>query len=229
MKVTPHAKLEEYAREEYRRHFASIPEPVPVNIEAVVAFNKPRVIPWGALRYRMRPLSYAQGFNLQVAANAIRTRRLAGESTEDQRRAALRLIRPLLHPTNPLRRFKRVPYFAAPDFAIERLIGAMIYVPDDGAVAPPSRPMRVDLMDEMATFAHQLPAWCEPAYRWLFRNPRAGQPLSWAHYVYGSRHLSRDLARADLRMAVAMRMAQADKDGWKLYETEQRSAANWVH
>jgi hypothetical protein len=238
MRITPHAELEAYARQQYRKYAKRLAlaaaRSVPLNVEAVTLLNKPRELPYGKVSYRAPPLTFRQGFDLMVAANALRARRIANQPTDEARSIAVRLIRPVFFPkSRVLRLLLPARWMNVPDIGIETIIYALLFLPDDGAVAPPSKPIRSDLMDAVATFAQQLPAWCVPEWRyWFFgwrKNRDAGLPLSWAHYVYGMSHIARKLARDDLRAATAARRAWADKQAWKTFESEQRSAAGWVH
>lgn len=58
---------------------------------------------------------------------------------------------------------------------------------------------------------------------------RAGDPLSWSHFIFGQQHLRRAHAQAALRDANAARMAQStDQKGWNDYQTELRTDAGYT-
>jgi hypothetical protein len=57
-------------------------------------------------------------------------------------------------------------------------------------------------MDDVATFAAALPAWCHR------EGSEAGLPLTWRHFVYGMRHLGRAHTRTLLDRAQAARIGQ---------------------
>lgn len=63
-------------------------------------------------------------------------------------------------------------------------------------------------MDQLATFVSDMPAWTGPD----------GLPLSWRHFLYGLRVLSRKSARQILDIASGVRGGMAVEDdyaGWR--------------
>lgn len=64
----------------------------------------------------------------------------------------------------------------------------------------------------MASFAAQLPAWCD----------RRGRPLSWRHYVYGAQYLARQRLRGQLTQAEAVRLAGAVQDEYVEWQDDMR-------
>jgi hypothetical protein len=69
---------------------------------------------------------------------------------------------------------------------------------------------------ELAAFVHALPAWCG----------RDGLPLSWQHYVLGTKALARQKVEERLHAAEAARMAQATMEDWQSWHREMTSALN---
>lgn len=219
MKIVPFRTLEEYARQEYRKKYAEMPEPKIVNAHAVTTFTAPRSFVWGGIGYWAPPLSYEAGRDLLVAARAILVARRSGTPAvlADCVRTATRLIRNVVRPRSRVRRLfwrlTRDPFFGARSDAIEMLINGLLYVPDESPAPPSSeKQIKIDLIADLYTF------------RALY----GCRPESWADYVYGMRHVGRHGARHDLRAAVSARVAyHADKAGWRDYERDQLAAAGW--
>lgn len=82
------------------------------------------------------------------------------------------------------------------------------------------RPLRggavrdVDLIDGLAEFAREFPAW----------TGADGFPLTWRHYVYGMAHLGRATAAEKLRLADSFAIAQNPKE-WTRWNRDHRKAA----
>lgn len=77
--------------------------------------------------------------------------------------------------------------------------------------------MVVDQADLLAGFAHAFPGWLT----------RAGAPLSWAHYLVGSRFLGRKDARDALRAYSSARAVQAVKEDQREWVEGQTIHAGW--
>lgn len=224
MRITPFEELEELARERYRKKYADVPEPVPVNVEAVLAFTQPREFAWGGVGYRAPPVPFREGVRLLVAANALREL-LGGQcppSPRAQRIAvglAARLLRRVVYPINPLLRllwpFARRAFTDSTPAKLEQAIRWLLFVHDDTPVAPATERVRLDFMDALGTMVEGVPAWVGPD----------GLPLSWHHYVYASRYLSRARAREKMGTAVASRVAQFERKDFVRWLDEMHQAA----
>jgi hypothetical protein len=204
------AELEQFAREQYAAHFGAREAAAPkfVNAAAVAEVNAPRSFVWGGLGYWAPPLSYEAGVRLMAAAHALRDLRTAGVVDLRRARKAAGIVRAAVS-----RRWRRTrsapPAFGHTPADIEALAVWLLHVPDDAPAPPASGPVTVDMMDN----------------RMAFRRAFGAYPATWAEYVYGMRHLSRDVARTDLRGAVSGRMAGADKKAWSEWVREVRTEA----
>jgi hypothetical protein len=222
MQIRPFAELEAEAKQRYKEHFAAVPPPKIVNLDTLIHFGHPRTFEFGGVGYRAPPLGFAAGYRIMVAANALRDLR-EGDAPAPTRRSAARVAASLVVPTlSPIWwrfgwriRLRRV--LLANLDAAEDLLWFLQYVPDDGAVVPPSTQVTIDCMDGLADFVRSFPRWVGPD----------GQPLTWSHYVYGMRHLGRARSREDLRHTSAVRMAGADKKDYTPWHAELRAAAGW--
>ena len=224
MKPVPHAEVEQLAKAQYRQKFEQAPAPTVINVEPLVALHAPRAFQWDGIGYRVPPVSYPAGVRCLVAANAIHERRVACVSPAVMRpvlRTAARVIRGVIRPASAfvaiVHALRRCPFTHGDPAAVEGLLRWLIDAPDQSPVIIPTEAVTVDLVDGLASFTRAFPAWIGAD----------GWPLSYAHYLYGTRHLGRLAAREDLRQATATRMAGADKDGWKPWADELRSAAGW--
>ena len=209
-------------RAKYLRLLKEAPEPVVINIDAVLAIGQSREFAWGARKLRAPPLSYAQGIRLLVAANALRDLR-DKQAPPKVVQAALTLAATLIRQTVKPRhwwhglRWSRA--FTQDDAeSIEGLLRWLTDIPDQSAPPKPAtRQVTVDLMDVLAEFARDFPAWVGAD----------GFPRSWAHYLYGLRHMSRAVAREDLRHSAAARASQYETKDYNEFAREMRQAAGW--
>jgi hypothetical protein len=212
MRITPFKVLEEHARKEYKKRFAHVPEPRVINARPSASIDAPRSFVWGGIGYWCPPLSYESGKRLLIVANALRD--LRGRNEDTARRVAItaaRLIRKNIRSRRPFWRLTRAFYRDPPE-ELEAIIRGLLYVEDESTVVPSDRPVTVDLIDN--------------AYAFEFAYKR--KPTTWADYVYGLRHIGRDNARHDLRMAIAYRVgANADKRAWEDFDREARAMAGW--
>jgi hypothetical protein len=209
------AELEQIAREEYRRHFGDVAPPKVRNATALVALGEHRALRWRGHHYRVSPLSFHAGTALLVCRQVLSDATAPASERERAVRAMLRLARPLLRTRrghrplrNPLRRL-----------AAERvgeLLDFLLYVPDETPVQPARAGGDIDLIDGLMEYL-----------RGGYPVTPDGLPVSWAHYHYALRHAGRHSARETLRLAQANRVAWVDKDGWKEYSAELRSAGGW--
>lgn len=225
------SELEKAAARRYEQWIASLPEPKVVNVEALVAFTVPRRFDMGGVGLRAPPLPFLAGIRLFVAANALRDLRGASARPavmQDALRTTVRLILQQLHPTSRFRRLTgwRRSFFVAPPEEIEGIARWLLHVPDDSTIPPPKGQVTVDFMGNLCDFVREWPAWVARPGPWWRRGP-VPLPVSWAAYVYGSRHLSRARAREDLRRAFAVRFAGADEKHYKAFNAELRQVAGW--
>jgi hypothetical protein len=222
MRIIPRAVLEAAAHEAYVRHFANVPAPKILNLEALLAFGLPRKLHWASVEYDVPPLGFREGMQLHVTAIALRDLRRQGAPPDRVRsmvRLARHLMRSVVRPSRGWRRrcwsWLAVPVRNASE--MEQLCYWLLDVPDEIPVAPPADAITVDIVDQIANFAREFGAWCGPD----------GLPLSWAHYCYGLKHVHRSYARQDLRHAIAGRAAQADQKSFREWSMESRAAAGW--
>lgn len=215
LRRVPQSELEAFAHAQYVRKYASVPKPKILNLGALVEFFVPQVIDWGGVKYRGPPVSFRLGVRLMVAAHALQELRGIGAAPSvrlDAARVALSCLQPYLKGPWYHRRFK-----SNDPEEIEAMAWRVLHIPDDGVLPPTEGPVTMDYMDTLSAFARDFPAWCG----------KDGLPLSWAHYQYGLRHLVRARHREDLRTAMAVRAAGADKAGYQDYESQWRAAAGW--
>jgi hypothetical protein len=215
LRRVPQVELEAFARAEYRKKYAAVPRPKLVNLDALVEFLSPQVIAWAGVSYRAPPVAFALGVKLMVAGHAMQDLRVAGAAPPVRlaaARVALSCLRSQLKGPWYRRHFRSTD----PD-EIEAMTWRVLYVPDQGVVAPDEGPVTIDYMDITAHFARELPAWCGPD----------GLPLSWKHYQYGLRHLRRASARETIRQATAVRAAGADAKDYRDFESAVRADAGW--
>jgi hypothetical protein len=222
MRITPFHVLEQHAREEYRKRYAEVPEPKVINAHAWATFGAPRSLVWGGVGYWAPPLSYEDGMQCLIAANALRDIRRAGKPSPSVTQQAIAIARSHLRRQRPpfWRVRERVLQWAAHTLAVKRAspietenaLHWLIDVEDDAVYAPSERGVTVDLI----------------ANRYAFELAYKRKPESWKDYVYGLRHLGRDGAQVDFRTAVSTRVGvNADEKNWKQYERDQRAAAGW--
>jgi len=219
------AQAKHEAEKRQQRIVASLPEPKVINLEALITFNAPRSFIWGGVGYRAPPLSFLAGVRLLVAANALRDLRTANAPEQTQRaaaRVAAFVVRANIVPLGPMRRLRwrlgRRPFRWDDPQELEGLCRWLHHVPDDSsAPPPPEKPGILDFADAFAGFVRAYPAWVGTD----------GLPVSWAAYLYGVRHLTRAMAREDLRRAISARWAGADSKGWSTYFGEQQRLAGW--
>ncbi len=212
LRRVPQEELERFAREEYVRRYAAVPKPKPLNVEALVSLGAPRLLRWSGLQFRAPPLSFALGKRILVCVNALRELREA-RAPEPVRWIAARdtatVLRRALWP-----RWSRWAIRGTPD-EVEHLANWLLDVPDDTALPPIEVAVRMDFVDTLAAFVREFPAWVGTN----------GDPISWAHYQYGLRHLVRARHREDLRAALTARIAQADPKAYKEFVRDWRAMA----
>jgi hypothetical protein len=224
VRIKPFAVLEQHAREEYRKRFASVPEPRVLNAHALVSFAAPRSLVWGGVGYWVPPLSYEDGNRLLAAASFIHDalRQDKPVAATAASKTAARILHALLPRRRPpvwrvgerLRQWfrSRFTFYHDPPEQIESLLRWLLHVEDDAPLVPADRQATIDLIDNKYAFEGH------------FKRP----PLSWKDYVYGMRHIARQASREDLRGAVAARIGvNADAKGWRDYERELRALAGW--
>ncbi|HEX5949363.1 MAG TPA: hypothetical protein VFZ96_00005 [Actinomycetota bacterium] len=219
-------EVEQLAREEYARRVKDAPEPVVINVEPLVTLDAPRDFAWGGIGYRAPPLSFTTGLRLLVAANALRDLRMADAPDEERRRAiriATRDLRPAVFAHGRLNRFLDwrlpCPFLRSEPTEFEGLLRWLLFAPDQSPLLPSTGKVTVDLIDGLAAFVREFPAWVGSD----------GYPLTWSRYLYGMRHLSRVSARIDLRTAAATRMAGVtNQRAWTDWASEMRAAAGWL-
>lgn len=223
MQIRPLEELKAEARAAYAKQVAAVPRPVVVNVEAVITLQAPRTFEVGGVGYRAPPLSYPAGQRVQAAAHALHDLRLDRASDATRRaaaRVAVSVVLPLLAPVPRWRfgwrRAFRAAFLADLDLA-EDLLWWLVSLPDQGAVVLPTRQVTVDTMDTLVDFTREMPSWVGAD----------GWPLSWAHFGYGVRHLSRARARSDLRMGDAVRMASTDQKAYRKWHAEAAAVAGW--
>lgn len=232
----PQAELEAFAHEQYVRKYANVPAPKLVNIEALVVFTEDREATWAGVVCRAPPLAFRLGVRLMVASNALRDLRVAGAPAlvrADAVRTTAPFVFAAMRPIRAWRRglrFSRRLHRLSPE-EMEAACFWLLHVPDNSVSPPPSRPVTIDLMDSLAGFAREFQTWCHDAASAREAGPWhvAGLPRSWAHYQYALRHAGRASHREDLRHGIAVRAAQSDHKGWKVFEEEWRPAAGWMN
>jgi hypothetical protein len=210
MRITPFAVLEQHARREYQRHFA----PARVrNATAVVALGEHRPLRWRGHRYTVRPLPWRAGMVLLACVEVLRDQNASPRARESAVRNIARTAHSLVR-ARRTRRPWRNPFLLATPAVLLSLANWLIAVPDEIAVPPAEGARYVDLMDGLMEYLRAgYPATPE------------GLPVSWAHYQYALRHSGRTVARETLRLAQAVRVAQAGKDEWRKYTDALRNAA----
>jgi hypothetical protein len=224
----PTAEVERLAAaaraELHAQRTASTPEPRFLNARASLTLDAPRSLVWGGVGYWSPPLGFEDGHRLLAVssylADAIRQEHAGAV------RSAVQIAAPLLHralrrSTPPFWRVvRRIRESAAAARAflhddpqdVLHLMRWLLHVEDESPATPPDRQITVDLIDN----------------RYAFEDTFKRVPRSWKDYVYGMHHVARKSAREDLRRAVATRIAvNGDKDGWRDYEREMRTAARW--
>lgn len=217
IRVLSRAELEALAREAYQARYREAPKPETRNADALVQLGEPRRLIWRGRRLYVPPLPYRLGARLLTVRMAID----AGESGPRTLALAARLARQAVRPAtlrvrlalwargNPFRPLTRIDAL--------QLLDTLLHVPDAAPPPPPTTRVVLDCVDSLMEFVLAFPALCH-----------RGEPISWAHYVYGLRHLARSRAREDLRGALAGRIAQTpDKEAWSRWTAEQASAAGW--
>ena len=216
-------EIEAAVRKERVRLLKDVPEPVIINLDAVLTIGQSRELQWGAIKLHAPPLSFPLGARLFVSANALRELR-EKEAPPQSIKAAQSVVAALLRQAvKPARKIDHLRCWSCvflKDSAedIEGLCRWLLSVPDGAGYPMPDKQITIDFMDNVAGFAKAFPAWM-----------RDGWPMSWAHYQYGMRHLSRAWAREELRMAAASRMAQTEAKDFKPYVTETQRAAGWIN
>lgn len=225
LRIVPPEEIDRIAREAYARRFKDVPEPVVLNVEPLLALDAPRDFSWGGVGYRAPPVSYRTGVRLLVCANHLRELRQKKAGPGKVRpaiRTAAWTIRLAVCPSGlrsrVLDRILPCPFASTVDpIDIEALCRWLIAAPDQSAFIPATEKTTVDVIDALASFAREFPAWVNAD----------GWPISYRHYLYGTRHLGRLGARTDLKHATAVRMANTQRDDWKAYAEELRAAAGW--
>lgn len=227
LRIVPPAEIDRLAREEYARRYKDAPEPVVINVEPLLTLDAPRDFSWGGVGYRAPPVSYRTGVRLLVAANRLHELRKK-KAQPDAIRAAIRttayVIRLAVHPlgwrARLADRLLPCPFAGATDpIDVEALCRWLIEAPDDAPFVPSIERITVDVIDALAAFAREFPAWIGAD----------GWPISYRRYLYGTRHLGRLSARTDLKTATAVRLGHnATEDTWKKYAAELRASAGWA-
>jgi hypothetical protein len=210
-------------RKERLRLVKDAPEPVVINLDAVLTIGQSREVQWGAIKLHAPPLDFKMGARLYVSAHALhdlREREAPTESIKAAQFVVAALLRQAVKPArgrDRLRCWHCVFLKDSPE-ELEQLIHWLLHVPDEAGYVPPKQQVTIDFMDNVATFAKAFPGWMKD-----------GWPMSWAHYQYGMRHLGRAWAREELRTASATRMAQTQVEDFKPYVLETKAAAGWVN
>lgn len=212
---------EQIAAAHAQRAAAHPPAPTKVrNAVPVVALNEARPVRWSGHYYHVPRLSFADGMRLLVVSQV-----LASSRHRPARKIALHSARAILHRVVRTRRFGRSckpwrnPFRHLTDEQAPALLDEILNIPDEsprtggrggGGVS--------DLMDGYLGFCERFPALVGPD----------GNPVSWAHYQYGVRHLPRLAARDLLRAAQSTRVGHAaNRPQYEKFESEQRSIAGW--
>jgi hypothetical protein len=208
-------------RRERVRLVKQAPDPVVINIDAVLTVGQSREFQWGAIKLHAPPLSFNLGARLLVASEAIKElqkKNAPPQAIKAAQSLAVALLRQAVKPSrriDTLRCWYCVLAEDSPEETVS-LIDWLLYVPDDAEYPPITKKIMVDFMDAVAAFVKAFPAWTKD-----------GWPISWAHYTYGHRHMGRAAARDELRQAIASRAGQADMKGWREYARDQQEAAGW--
>jgi hypothetical protein len=71
------------------------------------------------------------------------------------------------------------------------------------------------MLDQVAEFAQQMPAW----------TGKDGFPLTYKHFIYGMKWIKRSYARQNLRMLGAVQAHIATKEEYRDYVNEQNANA----
>lgn len=210
-------------RRERVRLVKDAPEPVVINLDAVLTIGQSREVQWGAIKLHAPPLPFRLGAKLYVSANALRELREKSappQSIKAAQSVVAALLREAVKPARGIDHLRCWWCVFLKDSAeeLQGLIRWLLFVPDEAGYVPPTRAVTIDFMDNVAVFAKSFPAWMKD-----------GWPMSWAHYQYGMRHLARAWAREELRTASATRMAQTEAKDFKPYVMETQQAAGWVN
>lgn len=219
----PRAQLEQAARELYEKHFGKAAPPKVRNAQALVALGEPRALRWRGHFYRVPPVPFREGARLHVIRESLEDgENLGAEEMMLVRAAAVVSARGIMQriaePLGWRRYFPLNPFRKAHIGDVRDLIAFALHVPDQTpTISTGTAPSSVDLMDGVMEFARVFPGLLT----------HDGLPISWAHYVYGLRHIGRTVARDTLRAAQTARLAWADKETWAQFSTPMRSAAGW--
>lgn len=210
-------------RKERLRLVKDAPEPVVINLDAVLTIGQSREVQWGAIKLHAPPLSFVLGARLYVSANALRDlreKKAPPQSIKAAQHVVAALLRQAVKPARSIDRLRCwwCVFLKDTPEELESLIHWLLHVPDEAGYVPPKQKVTIDFMDNVMTFAKAFPSCMKD-----------GWPLSWAHYQYGMRHLGRAWAREELRTASATRMAQTEVKDFKPYVIETRAAAGWVN
>lgn len=208
-------------RKERLRLLKDVPEPVVINLDAVLSLGQSREVQWGAIKLHAPPLSFPLGARLYVSDHALRDLREHAAPPSSLKAAQSVVAALLRQAVRPVRALDRVRcwwcvFLRDTPEELSGLLRWLLYVPDEAAYVPPTRAVTIDFMDNVAAFSRAFPDWMQD-----------GWPLSWAHYQYGMRHLARVWAREELRTSSATRMAQAEAKDFKPYLIDMQQAAGW--
>lgn len=221
VRLVPREELDRREREFHAAKTPPPPKPNVINVDAVLVFGQARVFEFGGVGYRAPPLTYPQGIRLLVAAHALEDlieQKAGARVVQQAARVAALSLRGVV---SPVRRWRyltawRRPFLQAPVDELLGLLRWLVMVPDAASYQPPTKKETHDYVDALFAFARAYPA--------LMRD---GHPLSWAHYLYGNRHLGRAQVREDLRASSAARVSQAEQKEYRRYAAEMRAAAGW--
>jgi hypothetical protein len=224
VRITPFEVLEQHARKEYARRYASVPEPKYINARAEIQLDAPRSLVWGGVGYWAPPLSYEHGQRLFAVSSFLADALKQGHAHAT--RSAVEIAIPLFHQVLRRRRppvrhvIARIREAAAAQRAflhddpqeLLHLMRWLLYVEDESPLTPSEQRVTVDLIDN----------------RYAFEGHYKRPPRSWKDYVYGMHHIARQQAREDLRAAVAARVGvNSDEKGWLKHERALRETAGW--
>jgi hypothetical protein len=220
----PREQVEQFAREEYARQYGNAAPAKVRNAQALVALGEPRAYRWRGHTYRVPPVPFREGARLNIIAQALHEcDELPADEQMLVRAAAVtsaRAILPHIARRTGWRRFLPFnPFRRAHIGDVREWIAFALHVPDQSPTISGAAPApTVDMMDGVMEFARVFPALMS----------RDGLPVSWAHYVYGMRHIGRTVARETLRAAQAARIGQTpDKEAWASFHSTMRSASGW--
>lgn len=203
----------------HARHYgarAAVAPPAVRNAEALAMLGEPRPLRFRGSYYHVPNLTFRAGLQLTVCAQVLSLphARIKHKAALETTRRILREVarkngrRPLLNPFRTL---------TDPDEACG-VIDGLLYLPDEypHPVSRKNQPI-IDVLDGFFEFTRMFPALIGPD----------GLPVSWAHYHYGMRHMTRAIARETLRIAQASRISQCPADVWAKFSREQTRAAGW--